>query len=79
MTFQEAEEKLKAIAAGRFFSLGYNKMTHSDGTTKTECTLYIDGEHIQDIASTWDDVFRARELRVNNITQDAPEEGKDGK
>jgi hypothetical protein len=73
MTFKEAEEKLKGIAEG-YYCITYSKSVHHDGTIVTLCDIYTSKECCFDRGNTWEEVFTARERRINPPTQEAPED-----
>lgn len=67
MKFQEAKEKLKGIAAGRYHSVEYKLTQYSEdtgGEMYPECTVYIDGmEHYK--GNTWEKAFTALDRKMN--------------
>lgn len=56
MTFQEAKEKLDFLANGRFHSMSYELVTHSNGSLDAECGIYIEGTPFCS-GETWDEAF----------------------
>ncbi|MBA7559110.1 hypothetical protein ES708_00723 [subsurface metagenome] len=60
MRFGQAKKKLAEIANGKYRSLRYEKVTHSDGEEVTECSIYIDGETYHS-GNTWERTFAVRE------------------
>lgn len=58
MKFEEAEAKLKNIADGKPFEVGFGRFTYSDGTQKIKCRLYIE-DSINIIEDTFANAFDA--------------------
>lgn len=56
MTFKSAHEKLKTIAAGRYFSMSYDLSTFSSGRMEQRCLIYID-KNISGTGDTWESAF----------------------
>jgi hypothetical protein len=56
MTFQEAKEKLRGIAKGRYHSIQYSITIPEDGQVEEKCELYIDGESWW-VSKTWEGAF----------------------
>jgi hypothetical protein len=76
MTFADAENKLRAIAGDRYYSLSFEKSRYSSGTPETECRVYVDAKFIAKGVSgtgkTWEEAFinLANEMGTPAIEED---------
>jgi hypothetical protein len=75
MTFQQATERLKAMAPGKFQSVEYKLTTHHTGDKVQECSLYVDGAGLIHTDS-WEKSFEIMEHRLSGspIGADIPVE-----
>lgn len=75
MKFQEAHNKLKAIAAGKFCQMKYALITHADGQLISECSLYIDGLAKIFSGATWDAAFHElnKTMHPEQFVEEMPE------
>lgn len=64
MKFQEAHNKLKAIAAGRYCSIRYELTTFYDGSLESCCSVYIDGQKWHS-GKMWDEAFHSLNMRMH--------------
>lgn len=64
MTFMEAKEKLKEIAAGKYHSLKFELTEFHTGGLNTECSIYINGTDWFS-GRTWEDAFARLEKGQN--------------
>jgi hypothetical protein len=70
MTFREAKDKLKELANGRAYVIGFQFKQFSLGKTETECQAWIDGGKWI-TAPTWVRLFDL--LENNNPVEEIPE------
>lgn len=77
MKFLEANEQLKKLADGKYFTLKYELHTHSSNNTRAECTVYVDG-YTHFSGPTWENALnQLKECIGNGFKADlteAPEE-----
>lgn len=72
MKFQEAEDRLRGIAGGRYFSLLFERTTASSGKIETMCGLYIDGG-IYHTQPTWEEAFQSLDGTLKPNIEESPE------
>ena len=74
MKFQEAHNKLKAIAADRYCSISYDLTTFSGGKLKSRCGVYLDGYDWYH-GATWDAAFHElnKALHPEQFVEEMPE------
>ena len=68
MTFQEAKDKLKTIANGRYHSIAFDLTEYESGELAAECSLYVnDSTHYR--GPTWEAAFIAMERGFDGISE----------
>jgi hypothetical protein len=72
MTFQEAKEKLKGIANGRYHSLSYELTEYAGGGQQPECLVYID-QYKHHKGLTWEEAFLSLDRQINGLVVDEKE------
>ena len=75
MTFKEAFEAVKKLAAEEYFRIGYSLTEHHDGKQSEECVVYIHG-HGRYESSTWEESISRMECDLTGKkynTDQAPE------
>ena len=72
MTFKQAYEKMKGIAAGRYFCLYYEIHEHSDSQPEASCRLYLDSKISHDPQPTWEEAFKALDAEMHPKPKLAP-------
>jgi hypothetical protein len=72
MTFQEAQEKLDAIAAGRYHCIKYEVTTYDSGRRRAECTLYLE-DYAHATGATWSHAFDRLDARIRGEEIDPTE------
>ena len=70
MTFQEARDKLKEIAEGKYHAISYEVVVPEVSSQQSVCTIYIDGEKHY-YAGTWEDAFRKRDIHLSSMPEEA--------
>jgi hypothetical protein len=64
MNFQQATERLKAMAPGKFQSVEYKLTTHHTGDKVQECSLYVD-DYGYAQADSWEKSFEIMDHRLS--------------
>jgi hypothetical protein len=79
MTFQEAKDKVKELANGKYHGLSIELNEFSSGEQRVECSIYITDESWYK-GPTWEDAFKARERAlqspeeiINSVVQMTPQ------
>ena len=75
MTFKQAHKALKALAAGKYYSLDYRFTETSHGSLEEECRVYIDGQEYHNHC-TWEGALESMRRAVTGETvkgEQAPE------
>ena len=76
MKFQQAAEKLKEMAGGKYHSISYEMTTYASGDQRASCKMYIEGLGWTSDVPTWEsalDYAQAMLDGTNIDTAQAPE------
>jgi len=64
MTFQEARERLKKLANGRYYTITFSLSEHSSGKVNTEVWLYVDKGKSSNYVKNFDIAFAELEQEL---------------
>jgi hypothetical protein len=78
MKFQEAKDKLKELAKGKYHNLAFSLTEDSSGEIETSCSIYLGtekiGHGISTNAPTWEQAFALVEAQlIHSSIEETPE------